>query len=172
MREILGACVSLHPKDLTFKYSQRGKPSLAAPLHFNLSHSEGLAALAVSTEFELGVDVEALLPLKEDIAPRYFSPRELAALAALPEHEQLSGFYRCWTRKEAVLKALGDGLARALDSFDVSIAADEARLDRLDGEPDAPRSWRLAHFEPQTGFVGAVACRTGGVPMTVNLHRT
>lgn len=164
LRQILGARTGVRAAALRFDYSEHNKPTLAglgAPLHFNLSHSEGLAALAVADAFELGVDIQAVRPLKENIAARFFSPCELAELDALPEAERLDGFYRCWTRKEAILKALGDGMARPLDSFDVSIST-PARLLRLDGEPNAPATWQIVHFDPGHGFQGAVACRTGG----------
>jgi len=136
-------------------------------LYFNLTHSDGLAALGVSAAPELGVDVEQVRPLKEDIAERFFSPGEVAALRALPEDQQLPAFYRCWTRKEAVVKAIGEGLSRPLDSFDVTLDADAARLLRMDGEDDGPQVWQLAHFAPAPGFAGAVACRTGGGALVV-----
>jgi 4'-phosphopantetheinyl transferase len=171
LREILGARVSSAPGLLEFAYSAHGKPTLAAPRqapHFNLSHSHGLAALAVCDGTELGLDIEAILPLEEDIAGRFFSSSEVRALRALPEADRLPGFYRCWTRKEAVLKSLGDGLSRALDSFDVSLSARApARIERMDGEPDAPRTWTLIHVDPAEEFVGAIALRSGGVRVEV-----
>ncbi|MHC5211448.1 MAG: 4'-phosphopantetheinyl transferase family protein [Planctomycetota bacterium] len=172
LREILAARVSSSPGNLQFAYSEYGKPTLVAsdppPPHFNLSHSHGLAALAISDGAELGLDIEAIRPLKEDIAGRFFSSREVAGLRALDEADQLPGFYRCWTRKEAVLKALGDGLRRPLDSFDVSLADDApARIERMEGEANAPREWELVHFIPATGFVGAIALRSHGARVTL-----
>jgi len=170
MREILARVLGTTAAALRFSYSSHDKPSLAeasAPLHFNLSHSEGLAALGVSRARELGVDVEHVRPLKEDIAERFFSRGEVAALRALPEDQQLAAFYRCWTRKEAVVKAIGEGLSRPLDSFDVTLDPDAARLLRMDGEADGPQVWQLAHFAPAPGFAGAVACRTGGGALVV-----
>lgn len=169
-REILARVLGVTAAALRFSYSSHGKPSLSAvgaPLHFNLSHSDGLAALGVSHTRDLGVDVEHERPLKEDIAERFFSRGEVAALRALPESEQLAAFYRCWTRKEAVVKAIGEGLSRPLDSFDVTLDAGAARLLRMDGEPDGPEAWQLAHFAPAPGFAGAVACRTGGGALAV-----
>lgn len=170
MREILARVLGVTAAALRFSYSSHGKPSLSAantPLHFNLSHSDGLAALGVSHARELGVDVEHERPLKEDIAERFFSRGEVAALRALPESEQLAAFYRCWTRKEAVVKAIGEGLSRPLDSFDVTLDAGAAHLLRMDGETDGPEAWQLAHFAPAPGFAGAVACRTGGGALVV-----
>lgn len=165
LRQILGGLVARPPEDLRFAYGDHGKPTLGgihgAP-HFNLSHSEDIAALAVS-DLELGVDIEAVRPLKEDVAGRFFSAAEIAALAQLRESERLDGFYRCWTRKEAVIKALGTGLSLPLKSFDVSIGAAGARLLRLEGMRDAPRDWALANLDPAPGYAGAIACNTGGI---------
>lgn len=170
MRQVLSGIVGATPAALRFSYSSHGKPSLSAvgaPLHFNLSHSDGLAALGVSHTREIGVDVEHERPLKEDIAERFFSRGEVAALSALPEGEQLAAFYRCWTRKEAVVKAIGEGLSRPLDSFDVTLDAGAARLLRMEGETDGPKAWQLTHFAPAPEFAGAVACRTGGGALAV-----
>lgn len=175
MREILARILGTTAAALRFSYSVHGKPSLSAAgaqLHFNLSHSDGLAALGVSHTRELGVDVEHERPLKEDIAERFFSIGEVAALRALPESEQLEAFYRCWTRKEAVVKAIGEGLSRPLDSFDVTLDAGTARLLRMDGEADGPETWQLAPFVPAPGFAGALACRTGGGALVVKRRET
>jgi 4'-phosphopantetheinyl transferase len=174
LREILAARTSAAPDRLRFAVSKHGKPTLAEPHgpppHFNLSHAGGLAALAVSDDAELGLDIEAIRPLKEDVAGRFFSAREVAAYRALPEPDRLPGFYRCWTRKEAVLKSLGDGLSRRLDSFDVTLRAEEPpRIERIDGEPDAPRDWSLLHFDPAPGFVGAIALRSQGRAVVLRL---
>jgi 4'-phosphopantetheinyl transferase len=167
LRELLARELGGEAAALKFSYSDHDKPFLdGAPLHFNLSHSDGIAALGVSERHELGVDVEFIRPLKEDIAARYFSRAEMAALAKLADDDQLEGFYRCWTRKEAVVKAIGEGLSRALDSFDVTVAKNApASIERLEG--DEARHWQLEHFLPAEGFVGAIACRTGGAPIRV-----
>lgn len=171
LREILGGIVGRAPEDLVFSYGEHGKPALAgiadAP-HFNLSHSEDIAVLAVASR-ELGADVEMIRPLQEDVAGRFFSDAEIAALQALPAADRRAGFYRCWTRKEAVIKALGSGLSLPLKTFDVSVG-EEARLTRLHGSPDAARGWCLAHLEPAPGYVGALACETGGLKPKVRVR--
>jgi len=166
MREILGARLAYSPHALAFDYSPNEKPSLreGRGCQFNLSHAESMAALVACDGFEIGVDIEHVRPLKEDIAERYFSRREIEALRALPAVEQTVAFFRCWTRKEAIVKAIGEGLTRPLDSFDVSVSW-AAVLERIDGDDAA--AWRLAHFEPAPGYVGAIACRTGGVDIKV-----
>ena len=173
MREILARAVKRPPSDLKFSYSAHGKPSLGSnPLRFNLSHSNAIAALVATRDYEIGVDVEHVRPLKEDVAGRFFSPRENAVLRALPEREQLGGFYRCWTRKEAIVKAIGEGLSHPLDSFDVSLkAGDTAIVERFEADDDAKQAWRLMHFEPAPDYVGAVACRTGGAAIEVRRRR-
>jgi len=173
LREILARELGETPAALRFAYASHGKPSLPSrpDFHFNLSHSEALAALGVSRVREIGVDVEHVRPFKEDIAERFFSPREARALKALPEGEQLDAFYRCWSRKEAIVKAIGEGLSHPLDSFDVTFAPGApAVVERFDGETDARHAWRLAHFEPAAGYAGAVACRTGGVQLRITLR--
>lgn len=166
MREHLASIVGQRPHALAFAVSAHGKPSLAeGGVSFNLSHSGGLAALGIARGHEIGVDLEEERPLKEDIAGRFFSPREVAALKAMPEREQLRAFYRCWTRKEAIVKAIGEGLSHALNTFDVTLSR-EAAVERFEGERDAS-VWQLAHFDPAPGFAGAVACRTGGTALIV-----
>lgn len=170
LREILARELGRAPAELAFAYSAQDKPSLVqSRLCFNLSHSEALAALAVSREREVGVDIEAVRPIEEDIAEQYFSPREVAALRALPNVEQLAAFYRCWTRKEAIVKAIGEGLSHALNSFDVSLGT-PAVVERFEGEADAPAVWRLANFDPAPSYAGAVACRTAGAALSLRFR--
>jgi len=165
LREILGALLGVAARRLAFDYSARGKPSLARPfaaedLRFNLSHADGLALYAIARGREVGVDVERVRPLPdaEHIAARFFSPREQAALRSLPAVERAAGFFACWTRKEAFLKATGDGLARRLDAFDVSVVPGlPARLERVEGDPREAGRWSLAEVRPAPGYVGAVA---------------
>jgi len=166
LREVLARYLGLPAKRLVFTYNAFGKPRLAGakpPLHFNLSHSGGMAVLAVSDRYQVGVDIEQALPLKEDVAQHFFSPAEQQALGTLPPSDYLEAFYRCWTRKEAFVKAHGAGLSLPLDAFDVSIDdASEPKLLRLEGDPRAPLRWRLAEIAMPYGYIGAVAASTGG----------
>ncbi|MGE3174528.1 MAG: 4'-phosphopantetheinyl transferase superfamily protein [Planctomycetota bacterium] len=159
LRAILAGYVGADPAALEFTVGGRGKPALAGEgmPHFNLSHSAQLALVAVS-HAPVGVDVEKLRHLERlrDIARRQFSTAEIAAFEQLPEGEQLQAFYRCWTRKEAYVKALGLGLA-ALDVFDVELG-ERARFTALrDGEDVA--QWSLFDVSPALGYVGALAVR-------------
>ncbi|HEX5761016.1 MAG TPA: 4'-phosphopantetheinyl transferase superfamily protein [Thermoanaerobaculia bacterium] len=172
LRALLGAYLDVPPERLAFTYGERGKPDLApgsaaaGPLHFNLSHSHELALLAVTREREVGADVEQLRPLDdlEKIAERFFSAAEHAQLMALPEAERVAAFFRCWTRKEAYLKALGVGLAAPLDAFVVTLGPQEpARMLTLEGDAERAARWALAHLEPAPRYFGAVAVEAAGL---------
>lgn len=162
LRGLLGLYLDVDPRGLRFAYGRRGKPSLATAdrLRFNVAHSGGLALLAFARDRELGVDIERERPLPEAnaIAERYFSAREGAELRRLPETERAGGFFRCWTRKEAFIKATGEGLSQPLDAFDVSFASGEpARLLRVEGRPEEGGRWWLQDLAPAPGFAGALA---------------
>jgi 4'-phosphopantetheinyl transferase len=115
MRSVLGAEVGLSPETLQFAYNANGKPTLAdwrEGASFNLSHSHGLAALAMC-EATVGADIERLGAVHEDVAQRFFSPVEAAVVQSTPEADRAATFYRFWTAKEAFLKALGTGFTQA-----------------------------------------------------------
>lgn len=164
LRRILALYTHMPPEALRFTYGARGKPSLAAPrsgFEFNLAHSRGLALYAVTRERPVGVDVESIRPelAAERIAERFFSAEETAALRALPPEEQAAAFFRCWTRKEALLKAWGQGLGFGLDRFTVSCAADQAALLATPFDPAEAARWSLYSLEPGPGYAGALAVR-------------
>lgn len=167
MRAILGRYLGILPQSIDFDYGDNGKPSVmiggACPIRFNLSHSADLAVLVVSDCYELGVDIEEIRFLKEDIAKWFFSQREYQTLRSLPADGYLDGFYRCWTRKEAFIKAHGAGLSLPLDSFDVAFdRSTQSRLERLEGDEDAPRNWVILELATPINFAGAVVASTGG----------
>src|SRR4029077_3586273 len=119
-----------------------------------------VAAYAFAEGRAVGVDIEQVreLPEADDIAMRFFSRRERGAYLRLPRRERPQGFFNCWTRKEAFIKALGEGLSHPLDTFDVSLAPGKpAELLRGEPVPRDDRGWRLASFSPAPGFVAAVA---------------
>lgn len=163
LREILAGYLGADPRELIFDYGEQGKPLLAGvgeALRFNLSHSGDHAVLAVSRTAEVGVDIEGVRPVEREVASRTFSAAESAALDALPDEQWLAGFFRCWTRKEAVVKAIGTGLLSDLAAFDVSVAPHEPpRLLRFDGDHDAPLHWSLFESHPAAGLIVAVAVR-------------
>lgn len=164
LRTVLGRYVGLAPERVSFVYGAHGKPALArecdADLQFNLSHSRTLAALALADGRAVGVDVEALRPVRdaEQIAEHFFSPQERDTFRRLPAPQRTEAFFNCWTRKEAYVKALGEGLACPLDGFDVSLEPGvPARVERVGSDASAAERWRLWHLTPAPGYVGAVA---------------
>jgi 4'-phosphopantetheinyl transferase len=160
LRELLASRLGEEPRALEFVYGDNGKPALAhASLHFNVSHCGDLAVYAFSRERAIGVDVEALHPIREadGIAAQFFSRVETQAFCALDAASRTLGFYNCWTRKEAMVKAIGDGLAMPLDGFAVSLApGDTARVLHIAGR-QGDGGWRLHSFTPRPGFVAALA---------------
>jgi len=164
LRRLLGARLGTRPEAVELVYGPHGKPALAprhapADLRFNLSHSEDLAAYAFAHGREIGVDVEAVRSMcdADAIAARFFSARENQTYLSLDSRDRPRGFFHCWTRKEAFIKALGDGLSCPLDRFDVSLAPGEpARILRLARAPGDGRRWRMESFAPAAGFVAAL----------------
>jgi 4'-phosphopantetheinyl transferase len=132
LRELLGGYLRQVPAAICFETGEWGKPAVrpgaeTAVVRFNLSHSHGLALYAFTLDRELGVDIEKIRPevAFEGIEERFFSAREVRELRALPERLRAEGFFLCWTRKEAYIKARGEGLHIPLDSFDVSLTPGE-----------------------------------------------
>lgn len=159
LRNLLAKYASRTPGGLKFRYGPQEKPALVADetqqtIRFNLSHSHGLAVFAFSLEREVGIDLELIRPdfATDEIAARYFSARELAELRALPPDLHAEGFFLCWTRKEAYVKARGVGLQIPLDSFSVSLTP--GRLETLESADS--EQWEIRSLRPGTGFVGAI----------------
>lgn len=167
LRRILARYLAVAPRRLGLTYNVFGKPQIAGSnrrqLHFNLSHTETTAMLAVSDHYQVGIDIETIKPLKEDIAGHFFSQKEYMTLKTLAPEEYLQAFYRLWTRKEAFLKALGVGLSLPLDAFDIRISSPQ--LERLDGDADAPINWSLFDVDTRSDLVGTVAALTVGNPI-------
>ena len=162
LRRILGGQLDRDPAELRFGAEPRGKPFLADhhQLHFNLSHSGERALLGVTGIAPLGVDIEAHRELGDldALARRFFAAGECASLDGLTEELRHEAFFRCWTRKEAYIKALGHGLSHPLDSFEVSIARDEsARFLSFDDPAELARGWALSDLAPGRGYEGALA---------------
>ncbi len=167
LRTLLGRYSGVAPAAVRFRYGAFDKPLLDGPgPWFNLSHSGALALYAFSSAAEIGVDIELERAdfSRERIAERFFSPAEVAVLRALPVDEQPRAFLRCWTRKEAFVKARGDGLSLALDSFDVSLAPDApAALLRTAWSEREPREWELHDLSDSgAGYLAAVTQRARG----------
>jgi len=171
-RALLAAYQGEAPQDIRISYGAKGRPALDEPtgeFEFNLSHSGDRLALGVRRRGRLGIDIERLRPVEEarGIARRFFSRREYERLETLADHDRLDGFFNCWTRKEALVKATGEGVFAALARFEVSLAPGEpARLLTLDGSSEGTDRWSLFHLHPAPGVVGALATQ-GPAPVEV-----
>jgi 4'-phosphopantetheinyl transferase len=164
LRHLIGGYLNLDPAKICFVYGDKGKPDVvsAGNLQFNLTHSDGMAAVAFTTGCQLGIDAEHIRPLAdmEPIADRYFSVEEAAELMLLPEDEREPAFFRCWTRKEAYIKAIGDGLSCALDSFQVTLLPNmPPRLIHIGGDRIAAEMWSLHDLCLAPDYAAALAYR-------------
>jgi 4'-phosphopantetheinyl transferase len=165
LRWLLGAYLEMDPTDLRFTYSPHGKPDLAfgiakRQLGFNVSHSGTLLLLAFAWERCVGVDVEQVREdvEVEQIAERFFSHNEREALLSLNEASRIPAFFRCWSRKEAYIKATGKGLSLPLSEFDVSLLPGQpAALLATRPDPREAGRWTLYNLETGSEYAAAVA---------------
>jgi len=171
LRSILGFYLNRAPGSLSFSYGSHGKPALESgsgskSIHFNLSHSHTTALYVMACDREVGIDLEFVRgnPHTEQIAERFFSPREILTLQALPPTSQRRGFFLCWTRKEAYIKARGEGLSLPLDQFDVSLTPGEpAELLSTRPDPLEAGRWSLKDLTLETpGYRAALAVEGTG----------
>jgi 4'-phosphopantetheinyl transferase len=163
LRQLLSAYLAIEGGEVNFTYSLQGKPALAPGHHsnifFNVSHSGDIAAFAFTKEHSIGVDVELI---RHDIdttgiPKRFFSSSEQKMLAALEGEAKFRGFFNCWTRKEAYVKAVGSGLSLPLRDFDVSLApGDPARLLATRPDPKQTARWSMASLDFGQSCAGAV----------------
>lgn len=162
LRCILGRYLDTTPEEIVFSYSSLGKPEVqnTAGLQFNLTHSENLALIAVSRDRAIGIDLEHIQAVSamQRVIKRICSPQEQAIFATLGKDEQLAAFYTCWTRKEAYLKATGEGFSRSPDQIEVTFTPGApARIIRVRGDDDAAAAWSLRSLHPADGYIAAVA---------------
>jgi 4'-phosphopantetheinyl transferase len=171
LRLLLGRYLGVDPRSIGFTAGEFGKPRVNlrlgdCGLDFNLSHTRHLAVVAIGSDVKLGVDIEELLPIETEIAEHHFSSKERSDLSVLTGAEWLQGFYNCWTRKEAILKAEGAGLSRRLDSFDVTVLPGfPPQLVAAREEAGLTHNWHLTMLAPSSMSVGALA--TSLVPREV-----
>ena len=164
LRVILGRYLNVSPEEVEFEYHPNGKPALSsrllhAALCFNLSHSDELLLLAVTYHRAVGIDLETIhsdLEV-ENLAEQFFSPAERVELQALPSDRRLASFFCGWTRKEAYLKARGEGLTYPLDQFTVSMDCDQpAQLLEVKGDPQELSRWSFRMLTPAPGTIAAL----------------
>jgi 4'-phosphopantetheinyl transferase len=175
LREILSGYWDVHPKAIRFCKGTGGKPAIASDnpgIRFNLSHSGGYALFAIAYGREVGVDVEVLQPKPKAAAlvERFFSSNEKAAFRKLEADQENEAFLAGWTRKEAFVKALGQGLRFSLDRFDVSLApGDQNALLSVVGAPEEVRRWSLRDIDLGPGFRAALAVEMTNLNAAENL---
>lgn len=162
VRAILGGYTRVSASEISFLYSEHGKPRLKDPagnVQFSISHSGDLAMVAVALGRQVGADIEVVRENVEieKLAARFFSTRECQALLALPEAQRLADFFRYWTCKEAFLKAQGVGLSRGLGSFDVGLEPRMAHLAATRPDHEEANRWSLHEVESSPGYAAAVA---------------
>ncbi len=165
LRVLLGNYVGQPPTALQFTTNAHGKPALLpgpgdGGLQFNLSHSGDWLVYAVTRGRAVGIDVERmrLLTTLTDLARRFFAPREVAQLLALPQGQRQEAFFHCWARKEAYIKAVGRGLNIPLDQFEVSLVPGEsARLVAASEEAAVPGPWGMQALTVAVGYAAAIA---------------
>jgi 4'-phosphopantetheinyl transferase len=165
LRETLARYLAVGPREVEFRYDAHGKPFLrelpdTPGLSFNLSHSRSAALLAITDGRRVGADIEYMrtdLDL-ERLAADTFTPNEVAAIQSLAGGARVKAFFNCWTRKEAIVKALGTGLSTDLDRFEVSVIPGEsARLLRMDLDTEGKERWTLREIPVGPGYAAAVA---------------
>ena len=165
LRALLGLYLGVPPQDVEFGYGVRSKPFIEKPvtdLRFNQSDSGDLVAFAFTAGCEIGVDIEENRPLSdlESVVANVFTPREIVELCGIDSPLQQEAFFATWTRKEAYVKALGDGLMIPTDSFRVTVCP-KAEVPRVyfDKRSATVDDWQLHSFHPSPGYLGAIAYR-------------
>ncbi len=163
LRLLLACYLRCQPRSLAFTFGPKGKPALRGGSHlqFNLSNSVDLALYAFAVDCELGVDVERVQTMTdlEHVASRYFCEAEASELLSIGNKlARQEAFFRCWTRKEAYIKAVGTGLCLPLDQFQVTLLPDDPpRFVHIGNSAKAAAEWTLQHLDPASGYVGALA---------------
>jgi 4'-phosphopantetheinyl transferase len=175
LRLLLGKYLDRAPSEISFRYTEFGKPLLdqSNELRFNVSHTDGVALLAFVRGRELGVDVEKIRPVKDlkDLANRFFSQAERKKLNGIEgEHRLRGAFFRCWTRKEAYIKGKGEGLSIPLHQFDVSLEMGETQA-LIATRPEASEAgrWLVRDISFDPSYVAALAIEVASAANSANL---
>lgn len=163
LKKLLGYYLDKLPSEIILSYTKYNKPYLKhCDLKFNLSHSGNLLLIGVALNYDIGVDVEKTeyFPEMDGVAKNFFSNYEYQSFIRLNEDQKIEGFFNCWTRKEAFIKAIGSGLSYSLKEFDVTlIPEEEARLIKVKNDETEGESWSLFSFDIMSNYKAAVAVR-------------
>jgi 4'-phosphopantetheinyl transferase len=164
LRKVLSLYTGMPPEGIAFTYGSQGKPELAQPdnppLHFNVAHSDNRLLISVTQGRMIGVDIEQMRPLDDliHIAKRFFSARETEELHRLPTDQQPAAFFNAWTRKEAILKAYGEGISEVLNTVEVLLLpGGPAALISIQGRPEDAARWSLHALDAPHGYIAALA---------------
>jgi 4'-phosphopantetheinyl transferase len=179
LRFLLSRYLEIPPAEIRFDYQPNGKPEVAAQqnprrLRFNVSHSAGVALIAVNAARRIGIDIEKIR-VDVDItalAEQSFSSREQVGFRALPGHLRAPAFFACWTRKESFLKATGDGLSFSLGDFSVTTHPDlDPVLEEIRGDTAARKQWILADLSVVDGYRATVAVEGSFARLKTYIYR-
>ena len=173
LRMILGKYMGVKASELQFHYGKHGKPVINETfgkenIHFNISHSVGVALFAFVRNQQIGVDIEHIrdIPEMDQIVKRYFSEREQVCYRALPRDKRREAFFHYWTSKEAFVKALGEGLSRSLEKIDVTpVPGERNALHIIAGGPCEERGWSIHTIRPTREYAGALAIQSENVTL-------
>ncbi|MBL8006956.1 MAG: 4'-phosphopantetheinyl transferase superfamily protein [Ignavibacteria bacterium] len=175
LRSILSEYTGVNPSEIVFSYTSFGKPFIKdSEIKFNLSHSCDYAVIAFSGINEIGVDIERLreMPDAMNIASRYFSEKEILEFSGLKNESINTEFFKCWTKKEAFIKAKGEGLSYPLKNFSVSVGdSRRAEIIEITGNPAEAENWSLYEIEINNEYVSALAVKSLKADLVYrNLH--
>jgi 4'-phosphopantetheinyl transferase len=163
LRILLSRYLDQAPAEIEITYSKYNKPFLHnSNLQFNLSHSQDTALFAFCLGSDIGIDLEEIRAISdaEGIAERFFAPTEFACFQSLPDDEKNEAFFACWTRKEAFIKAIGEGLSYPLEAFDVCFSPGKmARINTIRGSEEEAEGWSLFNLSPRARYAAAVAMK-------------
>ena len=167
LRNILGKYLNQSPENIIFSYSEKGKPYIKDSLiKFNLAHSGSMAVFAFAENAEVGIDIEYMreLPDALEIAKRFFSDEEVKEFMKVSEDEIRAAFFNCWTRKEAFIKAIGEGLSYPLKDFTVTlIPGDNPEIKWIKKKNDEVKEWKLINIQTDQNYISSLAVKAAEV---------
>lgn len=163
LRLLLARYLHCSPAEIKFEYQEKGKPFLNEPIEFNISHSGEMALIAITSTITLGVDIEYHRQIDNlsGLAKRVFSEDEFTLLQKVKPEDQMQSFFNGWTRKEAFIKAIGEGLFASLKEFSVTIQPNQpVEFTKVPDKHGGLTQWKLFSFKPEEGYTGALAVQT------------